>query len=68
MDESSFMGVYDHLRYRCSRSISSARRTRRLMMFQTLTLPGDSVYKPNPDCTIEDPPLLGFCANSRRSR
>ena len=54
-----FMGVFYHLRYPLLALDLLARRTRRLMMFQTLTLPGDSVYKPKPDYPIEErTPLL----------
>ena len=54
-----FMGVFYHLRYPLLALDLLARRTRRLMMFQTLTMPGDSVYKPKPDYPItERTPLL----------
>jgi tRNA (mo5U34)-methyltransferase len=54
-----FMGVFYHLRYPLLALDLLARRTRRLMMFQTLTLPGDSVYEPKPDYPIEErTPLL----------
>ncbi|HEX2539515.1 MAG TPA: TIGR04290 family methyltransferase [Caldimonas sp.] len=54
-----FMGVFYHLRYPLLALDLLARRTRRLMMFQTLTMPGDSVYEDTPDCAIEDRrPLL----------
>ena len=53
------MGVFYHLRYPLLALDLLARRTRRLMMFQTLTLPGDSVYEPKPDYPIhERTPLL----------
>jgi tRNA (mo5U34)-methyltransferase len=54
-----FMGVFYHLRYPLLALDLLAQRTRRLMMFQTLTLPGDSVYQPKPDYPIEErTPLL----------
>ena len=54
-----FMGVFYHLRYPLLALDLLAQRTRRLMMFQTLTMPGDSVYEPQPDYPIENrTPLL----------
>jgi tRNA (mo5U34)-methyltransferase len=54
-----FMGVFYHLRYPLLALDLLARRTRRLMMFQTLTMPGDSVYQDTQDHAIEDrEPLL----------
>jgi tRNA (mo5U34)-methyltransferase len=54
-----FMGVFYHLRYPLLALDLLAQRTRRLMMFQTLTMPGDSVYEPEPDYPIENrTPLL----------
>jgi tRNA (mo5U34)-methyltransferase len=54
-----FMGVFYHLRYPLLALDLLAARTRRLMMFQTLTMPGDSVYATPADCSIEDrTPLL----------
>jgi tRNA (mo5U34)-methyltransferase len=54
-----FMGVFYHLRYPLLALDLLARRTRRLMVFQTLTMPGDSVYRPQPDYPIEErTPLL----------
>jgi tRNA (mo5U34)-methyltransferase len=54
-----FMGVFYHLRYPLLALDLLARRTRRLLMFQTLTMPGDSVYANTADCPIEDrTPLL----------
>lgn len=49
-----FMGVFYHLRYPLLALDLLARRTRRLMMFQTLTMPGDSVYEATRDCAIDD--------------
>lgn len=48
-----FMGVFYHLRYPLLALDLLARRTRRLMMFQTLTLPGDAVDGA-PDCGIDE--------------
>ena len=54
-----FMGVFYHLRYPLLALDLLARRTKRLLMFQTLTLPGDSVYVPKDDYPIaERTPLL----------
>jgi tRNA (mo5U34)-methyltransferase len=54
-----FMGVFYHLRYPLLALDLLAQRTRRLMLFQTLTMPGDSVYVPEPDYPIETrTPLL----------
>jgi tRNA (mo5U34)-methyltransferase len=54
-----FMGVFYHLRYPLLALDLLAQRTRRLLLFQTLTMPGDSVYDPKPDYPIEQrTPLL----------
>ncbi|MEJ7928942.1 TIGR04290 family methyltransferase [Ramlibacter sp. AN1015] len=54
-----FMGVFYHLRYPLLALDLLARRTRRLLMFQTLTMPGDSVFADTLDHDIEDrEPLL----------
>lgn len=54
-----FMGVFYHLRYPLLALDLLARRTRRLMMFQTLTMPGDTVYGDTGDHPIgERDPLL----------
>ncbi|HYC46004.1 MAG TPA: TIGR04290 family methyltransferase [Burkholderiales bacterium] len=54
-----FMGVFYHLRYPLLALDLLAQRTRRLMVFQTLTMPGDSVYAPQPDYRIDErTPLL----------
>jgi tRNA (mo5U34)-methyltransferase len=54
-----FMGVFYHLRYPLLALDLLAQRTRRLMVFQTLTMPGDSVYEPRPDYPIDErTPLL----------
>lgn len=54
-----FMGVFYHLRYPLLALDLLAERTRRMLMFQTLTMPGDSVYGPVEDCSIDDrAPLL----------
>jgi tRNA (mo5U34)-methyltransferase len=54
-----FMGVFYHLRYPLLALDLLARRTRRMMVFQTLTMPGDSVYQDTHDHPIEDRvPLL----------
>lgn len=54
-----FMGVFYHLRYPLLALDLLARRVRRMMVFQTLTMPGDSVYEPKEDYKIEErTPLL----------
>ncbi len=54
-----FMGVFYHLRYPLLALDLLAERTRRIMMFQTLTMPGDSVYTDTADCNIDNrTPLL----------
>ena len=54
-----FMGVFYHLRYPLLALDLLAQRTRRMMMFQTLTMPGDSVYEAAEDYPItERVPLL----------
>ena len=54
-----FMGVFYHLRYPLLALDLLAARTQRLLMFQTLTFPGDSVYANTGDCAIDDrTPLL----------
>jgi tRNA (mo5U34)-methyltransferase len=54
-----FMGVFYHLRYPLLALDLLAHRTGRLMMFQTLTMPGDSVVADTADCSIDDrTPLL----------
>jgi tRNA (mo5U34)-methyltransferase len=54
-----FMGVFYHLRYPLLALDILARRTRRLMVFQTLTMPGKEVYPDTADHPIEQrEPLL----------
>jgi tRNA (mo5U34)-methyltransferase len=54
-----FMGVFYHLRYPLLALDLLARRTGRLMMFQTLTLPGESVHTDTWDHPIDErAPLL----------
>jgi tRNA (mo5U34)-methyltransferase len=54
-----FMGVFYHLRYPLLALDLLAARTRRLLMFQTLMMPDESVYPVQPDYRIEDrTPLL----------
>jgi tRNA (mo5U34)-methyltransferase len=54
-----FMGVFYHLRYPLLALDLLARRTRRLLMFQTLTMPGDNVYPNTADHPIDKrEPLL----------
>ena len=54
-----FMGVFYHLRYPLLALDLLARRTRRLMVFQTLTMPGATVYEDAADHPITNrEPLL----------
>lgn len=54
-----FMGVFYHLRYPLLVLDLLAQRTKRHMVFQTLTMPGESVSTQTGDCSIEDrSPLL----------
>ncbi|MGZ5774572.1 MAG: TIGR04290 family methyltransferase [Ramlibacter sp.] len=54
-----FMGVFYHLRYPMLALDLLARKTRRLMMFQTLTMPGDEVYPDTQDHPLDErEPLL----------
>jgi len=54
-----FMGVFYHLRYPMLALDLLAQRTRRMMLFQTLTMPGEAVRAETADCDIEDrSPLL----------
>ncbi|HVE51891.1 MAG TPA: TIGR04290 family methyltransferase [Ramlibacter sp.] len=54
-----FMGVFYHLRYPLLALDILAQRTRRMMMFQTLSLPGQDVYPDTADHAItEREPLL----------
>ena len=54
-----FMGVFYHLRYPLLALDILAQRTRRMMMFQTLSLPGEEVYPDTADHPItERAPLL----------
>jgi tRNA (mo5U34)-methyltransferase len=54
-----FMGGFYHLRYPLLALDLLARRTRRLLVFQTLTMPGETVYQDTRDHPIEErEPLL----------
>lgn len=54
-----FMGVFYHLRHPLLALDLLARRTRRLMVFQTLTMPGEAVYQHTTDHAIVNrAPLL----------
>jgi tRNA (mo5U34)-methyltransferase len=54
-----FMGVFYHLRHPLLALDLLARRTKRLMVFQTLTMPGEAVYLDTLDHEISDrEPLL----------
>jgi tRNA (mo5U34)-methyltransferase len=49
-----FMGVFYHLRYPLLALDILAQRTRRMMMFQTLSMPGHEVYPDTEDHPIEE--------------
>ena len=49
-----FMGVFYHLRYPFLGLEIVARKTRRLLMFQTLTAPGEQVVVPEENLSLED--------------
>jgi tRNA (mo5U34)-methyltransferase len=49
-----FMGVFYHLRYPLLGLDIVARRVRRRMIFQTLTMPGEEVYQPPADLPIDE--------------
>jgi tRNA (mo5U34)-methyltransferase len=48
-----FMGVFYHLRYPLLGLDAVARRVRKLMVFQTLTMPGEEVYEAPVDVPID---------------
>jgi tRNA (mo5U34)-methyltransferase len=48
-----FMGVFYHLRYPLLALDLVVRHLSRLMVFQTLTMPGEEVYEPEPDTPID---------------
>jgi tRNA (mo5U34)-methyltransferase len=49
-----FMGVFYHLRYPLLALDLVVRRLKRLMVFQTLTMPGEEVVEPAPDSPIHE--------------
>jgi tRNA (mo5U34)-methyltransferase len=49
-----FMGVFYHLRYPMLALDIVARRVKRLMMFQTLTMPGEETISPPEDLGLDD--------------
>ena len=49
-----FMGVFYNLRYPLLALDILARKTKRLMMFQTMTMPGDEVLEAPPDLTLDE--------------
>jgi tRNA (mo5U34)-methyltransferase len=49
-----FLGVFYHLRYPLLGLDLVARRVGRLLLFQTLTMPGEAVTEPGPDLALED--------------
>jgi tRNA (mo5U34)-methyltransferase len=49
-----FMGVFYHLRYPLLALDLVAERTNRLLMFQTLTMPGTEVVAPPPDLALDE--------------
>ena len=53
-----FMGVFYHLRYPLLALDTVARITRKLLMFQTMTLPGDEVLDVPRDLSLDDRDLM----------
>ena len=53
-----FMGVFYHLRYPLLGLDIVARRVRRLMVFQTLTMPGEEVYDAPANLAIDERDIL----------
>ena len=53
-----FMGVFYHLRYPLLALDIVARKTRRLLTFQTMTSPGDEVLTPPDDLTLDERKLM----------
>lgn len=49
-----FLGVFYHLRYPLLALDVLARKARRLLVFQTLTSPGDEAVEPPPDLTLDE--------------
>jgi tRNA (mo5U34)-methyltransferase len=49
-----FMGVLYHLRYPLLGLDIAARKTRRLMMLQTMTMPGEDAFTPPEDVPLDD--------------
>jgi tRNA (mo5U34)-methyltransferase len=53
-----FMGVFYHLRYPLLALDTIHRLTRRQMVFQTLTMPGNEVFTPPPDLALDDRSMM----------
>jgi tRNA (mo5U34)-methyltransferase len=49
-----FMGVFYHLRYPMLALDIVTQKVARMMVFQTLTMPGEEVYHPKPDMTLDE--------------
>jgi tRNA (mo5U34)-methyltransferase len=49
-----YMGVFYHLRYPMLSLDILSRKTRRLMMFQTMTMPGEEPFTPPPDLGLDE--------------
>jgi tRNA (mo5U34)-methyltransferase len=49
-----FMGVFYHLRYPMLALDIVAEKVRRLMVFQTMTSPGEDIFTPDPDLGMDD--------------
>lgn len=49
-----FMGVFYHLRYPMLALDIVTQKLKKLMVFQTLTMPGEAVFTPKPDMTIDE--------------
>lgn len=49
-----FMGVFYHLRYPMLALDIVTQKVKKMMVFQTLTMPGEEVFEPKPDITIDE--------------
>jgi tRNA (mo5U34)-methyltransferase len=49
-----FMGVFYHLRYPMLALDIITQKVKKMMVFQTLTMPGEEVYRTKPDMTIDE--------------
>lgn len=49
-----FMGVFYHLRYPMLALDIVSQKVKKMMVFQTLTMPGEEVFTPKPDISLDD--------------